>query len=236
MGCLLGAAEDRSDADIVQDAQAGKYPDQLKRTANPLAANLIAPVTSDVCPPEQEAPCRRPHKPCQHIEHRGFASAVGADERNKIPLVNREAHVRERNKPTKPRGKPIDLKQRTRFSLHRMPHYASAYRICAGVLAAPFSDMPTPLPPLLFPLFLQPLHHFRQLRGVQLAELSLVHRRRSDHHELLCPLARGERDHIADVVGVGQQHHDAIDPGRDAAVRRRVSCPGPCRASQYLLG
>ena len=41
-------------------------------------------------------------------------------------------------------------------------------------------------------------------------------------HQVAGLLRLGEGDHVADVVLARQQHDDAVDAGRDAAVRRRA--------------
>src|SRR5438552_8898707 len=58
--------------------------------------------------------------------------------------------------------------------------------------------------------------------NVQLAQLHLVHRRRSMREQVLRALRLGESDHVAD--GFGARHHgdDAIEAEGDASVRRRA--------------
>ena len=55
------------------------------------------------------------------------------------------------------------------------------------------------------------------------------------HEQVLRLLVQGERDHLADVRLVGQQHHDAVDAGRGAAVRRRAVPEGVEHAAEARL-
>src|SRR6266545_5211088 len=54
----------------------------------------------------------------------------------------------------------------------------------------------------------------------ELAELGLVHLAGGVHQQVHHRLRLRERDDVPDVVGAGQEHHDPVQPGRDAAVRR----------------
>src|SRR5882762_3427271 len=58
--------------------------------------------------------------------------------------------------------------------------------------------------------------------NVQLAQLLLVHRRRSMREQILCALRLRERDDVADGFGAGHHGDDAIEAESDASVRRRT--------------
>src|SRR3984893_10022993 len=54
----------------------------------------------------------------------------------------------------------------------------------------------------------------------QLIQQFRVDRARGPQHQVLHRLGLGEGDDVADVVGAGQQHHDAVGPEGESAVRR----------------
>src|SRR6058998_1493394 len=58
--------------------------------------------------------------------------------------------------------------------------------------------------------------------NVQLAQLLLVHRRRSMREQVLRALRLGKGDDVADRLGAGHHGHDAVEAERDPAVRRRA--------------
>src|SRR3989442_9706977 len=58
--------------------------------------------------------------------------------------------------------------------------------------------------------------------NVQLAQLLLVHRRRSMREQVLRALRLGEGDDVADGLGAGHHGDDAVEAEGDAAVRRRA--------------
>ena len=58
--------------------------------------------------------------------------------------------------------------------------------------------------------------------NVQVAELLRAHRVRRVHHQVLGVLIHREHDDFADVRLIREQHHDAVDARRDAAVWRRA--------------
>ena len=57
---------------------------------------------------------------------------------------------------------------------------------------------------------------------VQLAQLLLVDRARRVGEQVLRALRLREGDHVAERLGAGHQHHEAVEADRDAAVRRRA--------------
>ena len=57
---------------------------------------------------------------------------------------------------------------------------------------------------------------------VQLAQLLLVDRPGRVGEQVLRPLRLRERDHVAQRLGAGHQHDEAVEADRDAAVRRRA--------------
>src|SRR2546426_10272687 len=57
---------------------------------------------------------------------------------------------------------------------------------------------------------------------VQLAQLLLVHRRRSVREQILRALRLGKSDDVADRLGTGHHGDDAVQPEGDSAVRRRA--------------
>src|SRR6266446_1016919 len=56
---------------------------------------------------------------------------------------------------------------------------------------------------------------------VQLAQLLLVHRRRSVREQILRALRLGKGDDVADRLGAGHHGDDAVQPEGDSAVRLR---------------
>ena len=57
---------------------------------------------------------------------------------------------------------------------------------------------------------------------MELLEPPVRHRRGRLHHQILGLLVHREQGDLADIGLIGQQHHDAVDAGRRAAVRRRA--------------
>ena len=54
---------------------------------------------------------------------------------------------------------------------------------------------------------------------MQFAHL-FVHRLvRSTHHQVFCALVHREQDHVAQIVGIGQQHNDAVNTRSTTTVR-----------------
>jgi hypothetical protein len=47
---------------------------------------------------------------------------------------------------------------------------------------------------------------------MQIMELVLLHYRGSVQHEVLGSLGLGEGDDVANILGIGQQHHKTVDP------------------------
>ena len=58
--------------------------------------------------------------------------------------------------------------------------------------------------------------------NVELVELRLVDGAGCAEHQVLMALGLGESDDVADVLGAGEHHHDAIDSRRDPSVRRNT--------------
>lgn len=70
---------------------------------------------------------------------------------------------------------------------------------------------------------------------VQLAQPRLVQHGRRAHHQVLRVAVERERDRLADVRLVGQQHHDAVDTGGDATVRRGAETERAEHARELVL-
>ena len=70
---------------------------------------------------------------------------------------------------------------------------------------------------------------------VQLAKLLLRNLRRRAHQQILGALVHREQHHLAQVLLAAQQHDDAVDAGRDAAVRRRAERQRAQHAAELLL-
>src|SRR6266566_4359934 len=60
---------------------------------------------------------------------------------------------------------------------------------------------------------------WRNHPNVKLFQLLGVDRARRAEHEVLMGLRLRKRNHVADVFGVLDRHHQAIDAGRDPAMR-----------------
>ena len=58
------------------------------------------------------------------------------------------------------------------------------------------------------------------------SELALVHCRGRVQHEILGPLGLGKRDDVANILGIGQQHHEAVDPRGNPSMGRRPIVEG----------
>src|SRR5438128_1465949 len=69
----------------------------------------------------------------------------------------------------------------------------------------------------------------------QLLELLWIHRRGRVGHETLSFLGLRERDHVADGVGTAEQHDQAIQAERDAAVRRGAVLKGVQQKAEFGL-
>ena len=61
---------------------------------------------------------------------------------------------------------------------------------------------------------------------MQFLQLRQIDRARRLDHEVSARLRLGERNHVADVVGAHDVHHQAVESERDAAVRRRAVAKG----------
>ena len=70
---------------------------------------------------------------------------------------------------------------------------------------------------------------------VQLPQLLLRHGRGRAHQQILGVLRHRERDHFAQIRLLREQHHDAIDAGREPAVRRRAVAERVEHAAEPLL-
>src|SRR6186713_1735107 len=70
---------------------------------------------------------------------------------------------------------------------------------------------------------------------MQFPQLLLRHRRWRAHQQILRVLRHRERNHLADVRLAGKEHHDAIDAGSEAAVRRGAVAEGRQHAAKALL-
>src|SRR5258708_39951500 len=55
---------------------------------------------------------------------------------------------------------------------------------------------------------------------MELLELGVIDRARSPQHQVLVALGLRKRNDITDVFRAGEHHHDAVDSGCDASVRR----------------
>ena len=55
---------------------------------------------------------------------------------------------------------------------------------------------------------------------MKLGQSAVIHVGRRRHHQIFSLAVHREQDDLADVRLIGDQHHHAVDAGRDAAVRR----------------
>ena len=78
--------------------------------------------------------------------------------------------------------------------------------------------------------------HFsgRLSANVKLAQLLRRRRRRRAHQQVLGALVHREQRDLAQVLLARQQHHDAVDARRHAAVRRRAVLEGAVHAAETL--
>src|SRR5690242_17293753 len=70
---------------------------------------------------------------------------------------------------------------------------------------------------------------------MQLPELLRADLGGRTHHKVLRPLVHREQHHLAQVLFTGKQHHDAVNTGRDAAVRRSAERKCMQHAAEFLL-
>ena len=70
---------------------------------------------------------------------------------------------------------------------------------------------------------------------MQLAQLLRRGLRRGAHQQVHRLLVHREHRHLAQVLRADQQHDDAVDAGRHAAMRRRAVLEGPVEAAETLL-
>ena len=61
---------------------------------------------------------------------------------------------------------------------------------------------------------------------MKLGQRTVIHVGRRRHHQILGLAVHREQDDLANVRLVGDQHHHAVDAGRDTAVRRRAEAEG----------
>ena len=71
--------------------------------------------------------------------------------------------------------------------------------------------------------------------GCAIPELLGRHFRRRAHHQILGALVHREQHHLAQILLAGEQHDDAVDAGRDAAMRRRAERERVQHAAEFLL-
>src|SRR5262249_23944415 len=70
---------------------------------------------------------------------------------------------------------------------------------------------------------------------MQLAQLLARHLRRRVHHQILGALVHWKEHDFAQVLFPAEQHHDAVDAGRDAVVRRRTERKRAQHAAEFLF-
>src|SRR5258708_1997466 len=71
--------------------------------------------------------------------------------------------------------------------------------------------------------------------NVQLAQLLLVHRRRSMREQILRALGLGKGDDVADRLAAGHHRDDAVQAEGDAPVRRRAVLQRLEQKAEFLL-
>ena len=70
---------------------------------------------------------------------------------------------------------------------------------------------------------------------MKLGQRAVIHIGRRRHHQILGLAVHREQDHLADVRLVGNQHHHAVDAGRDAAVRWRTEAEGVDHRREFFI-
>src|SRR5580658_1165381 len=81
---LCFAAEHR-DLEIFTDRQAGKYPAAFGRVAEPQPGPALGTNAGHVASEKRQPAASRPQEADDGLEQRGFAGAVGADQRTASP-------------------------------------------------------------------------------------------------------------------------------------------------------
>src|SRR3984893_18716886 len=76
---------------------------------------------------------------------------------------------------------------------------------------------------------------FRRIEpDVQLAQLLRRHRRRRAHEQILGALVHRKKHDLAQIVLAREQHDDAVEAGRDPAVRRRAILESAIHAAEFF--
>src|SRR5260370_11846413 len=98
---------------------------------------------------------------------------------------------------------------------------AAAAAAASSRASAPSWNTPAFAASLIHSAFMRSALRLAQA-NVQLAQLLLVHRRRSMREQVLRALRLGKRDHVADRLGAGHHGDDAVQAEGDSTVRRRA--------------
>src|SRR5262245_52760731 len=78
---------------VVEHGEARERLDQLERAADPGATDLVGTLAVDALAVETHEPGVRPVHAGNHVEARGLAGAVGADQGYDLALVDGEGHL-----------------------------------------------------------------------------------------------------------------------------------------------
>ena len=100
------------DADVVQDRQIAKDTNALKGTANALLGDLVGGHIGDLLPLEGDGARADRIDAGDHVENRGLASAVGADEPDQFPFLDLDVEIVDRAQTAKELGLAVNLENR----------------------------------------------------------------------------------------------------------------------------
>ena len=81
---------------VVEHGAALEQLDVLEGARDAAVHHLVARQARDVLPLEHDAAGRRVEHPCDDVEHRGLAGAVGPDDREHLALLDVEADIADR--------------------------------------------------------------------------------------------------------------------------------------------
>ena len=100
-----------SDQQIIDNAGMFEYRQVLERAPHAKRRNLVGCFACNVLAIQGD--CARCHRknPADHVEHRGLAGSVGADQAENLALEDRKAHIVDRRHATEFLNQIINLQQ-----------------------------------------------------------------------------------------------------------------------------
>src|SRR5439155_9907646 len=119
-GALLAAgAEHGSDRDVVADGQLLQRLDDLEGPRDPEPPDGVARGLRDVFPAKEDRPRRRLVQPGDAVDEGRLAGAVGAEDPEDLPLVDRQVHARDGGQAAEALGDLTGVEQRRAVAVCR---------------------------------------------------------------------------------------------------------------------